>query len=232
MIAESDQFSKQEKHMASALGIVVGDSVNNIAGFMTSRTGGGTNYKQQLIRSWYDAFCGVANSKPHKDHFTKMVRNFQKHCRRFFGTPEGVETVELSIKSILNRDKLVRISDVVGINPITEKPVCAAELVHVRPFSRQTFSEFWADMMTTVNYAPQTVRSTYKETVVDAETIHALGSGIHVVAPGHKIGHSGTPCQPSGEFCSLVVKWSQDKDLKDHLSKWELTILDLMRAGI
>ena len=165
VIAESDQFSKQEKHMTSALGIVVGDIVNNIAGFMQAGKGM-ASAKHQLSRAWYEAFCGVANTEPHIQHFRKMVKNFQKHCRRFFGTPESVEIVELSIKSILNRDKLVKISDVIGINPITEKAT-AAELVHVRPFAKQTFSQLWEDMKQTVNYCPRVVQTTEPIPVTD-----------------------------------------------------------------
>lgn len=89
VIANSPEFSKQEKQVCEALGIVVGDNVNGLAAFLgvglTVADGGyGGNARQVLLSQWYDVFCGVANTKPHKSHFRKMVQNFRKHVRRFF----------------------------------------------------------------------------------------------------------------------------------------------------
>lgn len=104
VIEESPEFSKQEKHICAALGIVVGDNVEGLTAFLglTGNVGSGdnlrhtgNNVRQVMMRQWYEVFCGVANTKPHVKHFSRMVKNFKKHVRRFFTTERPDEVVAL-----------------------------------------------------------------------------------------------------------------------------------------
>lgn len=80
VIENSPEFSTQEKHICAALGIVVGDNVNGLHAFLDGKN----SAYHQLMRQWYEAFCAVANTRPHNQHFSRMVKNFRKHVRRFF----------------------------------------------------------------------------------------------------------------------------------------------------
>lgn len=101
VIANSPEFSTQEKHICHALGIVVGDNVNGLAMFLgvglpVAKGGFGGNAHRVLMAQWYEVFCGVANTKPHVKHFSRMVKNFRKHVRRFFAGYELPDTTPVA----------------------------------------------------------------------------------------------------------------------------------------
>ena len=103
VIEQSPEFSKQEKHICAALGIVVGDNVNGLVALIGVAGGSnaegcknhGNSARQLLMSQWYETFCGVANTKPHVKHFSRMVKNFKKHVRRFFTTERPDEVPAL-----------------------------------------------------------------------------------------------------------------------------------------
>lgn len=77
-IADSPEFSEQEKQISESLFLT---TEKNLADVIIG-SGNKVKLSSVLLREWFDVFCGVANTKPHFDHFRKMVRNFRKHVRR------------------------------------------------------------------------------------------------------------------------------------------------------
>ena len=77
-VANSDEFSEQEKQISESLFLA---NEKNMADVVMN-AGIGQRISSVLIYNWYDTFCSVANTKPHYDHFKRMVRNFKKHLRR------------------------------------------------------------------------------------------------------------------------------------------------------
>lgn len=229
MVLDSVEFSEQEKTLVRALELtVLGDenykaTVDDIRELLIANA-------KQSIWAFKANYEGLANEAVHVRRFQRMVKNLKKHIRRFFRAMAAGVVAELPVAKL--KEKFTILTDSVD-NSGSLRHIGAGDYVlPSHPPIRKDFRVFWNEYLRSVNYCPRIVRSTHKEAVVDAETKHVLGSGIYVVAPSHKIGHSGTPCQPSGEFCSLLVKWSNDKDLRPNLSKWELTILDLMSTGV
>lgn len=81
VVLNSENFSEQEKNIAKAMIETVGNQFENgtLSFAMFRQTG-----SSAMFQLFYENFCAFANTKPHKDHFRKMVKNFKRHVRRYF----------------------------------------------------------------------------------------------------------------------------------------------------
>jgi hypothetical protein len=81
-----EKFSEQEKNIARALSATFNHKHKNgildLCGVWES--GARKKSNAQLLANWYGNYCAIANTRPHFDHFRKMVKNFRRHVQRFF----------------------------------------------------------------------------------------------------------------------------------------------------
>jgi hypothetical protein len=81
-----EKFSEQEKNIARSLSATFNHKHKNgildLCGVWES--GARKKSNAQLLANWYGNYCAIANTRPHFDHFRKMVKNFRRHVQRFF----------------------------------------------------------------------------------------------------------------------------------------------------
>jgi hypothetical protein len=86
IILNSEKFSTQEKNVARSLSATFDhkhdDGVLTLCGLRTN--GIRKSLRAELFMVWFENYCAVANTRPHLDHFRKMVKNFKRHVQRFF----------------------------------------------------------------------------------------------------------------------------------------------------
>lgn len=81
VVLGSENFSEQEKNIARAMDLVFNYKFEN--GVLSF-----ANFRQTGVPAVFDMlygnFCAIANTRPHKEHFRKMVKNFKRHLTRYF----------------------------------------------------------------------------------------------------------------------------------------------------
>lgn len=123
-IADSPEFSEQEKKISESLFLTTEKNLADVI------IGNSADIKLSgvLLRDWFETFCGVANTRPHYDHFRKMVRNFRKHVKRIHSQIEVKDSVPAIGKPVemgvgFNRE-ILRAEFAEACRPRVKVPYC------------------------------------------------------------------------------------------------------------